>query len=137
LGKDLPGFRVGVILVKMEEPLANGKGMGPPNDEMFLLVASHMVEQMRPADPVAVVGPGEIGILVSATSPVALQMVTQRVRHAVDARLEQIGEGKASKVMIQIGLGYFDQVNSEPESILARAREAARVIRIDGHRVAA
>lgn len=137
LGKDLAGFRVGVILVKMEEPLPNGKGMGPPNDEVFRLVAGHLVEQMRPADLVAAIGVGEIAIMVSATSPVTLQLVTERVRRSVDSRLEQIGEGSGSKMMVQIGLGYFDQVNNGPELILARAREEAKVIRIDGHRVAA
>lgn len=137
LGKDLAGFRVGVILVKMEEPLPNGKGMGPPNDETFRLVGSQILEQMRPADLVAAIGPGEIGVLVSATSSTALQLVTERVRRSVDAKLEHVEEGRASRMMVQIGLGYFDQLNTDPESILARAREAAKVIRIDGHRVAA
>lgn len=92
---------------------------------------------MRPADLVAAIGPGEIGVLVSATSSTALQLVTERVRRSVDAKLEHVEEGRASRMMVQIGLGYFDQLNTDPESILARAREAAKVIRIDGHRVAA
>lgn len=136
LGRELTEYRLGVILVKVEEALEDGKGMGPPDEKVFRLLGMSISNQMRPADLVAAIGETEIGILVSAASPAGLEIVSERMRRSLHKELETMTGRRGSRLMIEMGVA-LEEKEAEPQSLLDAARASLKVISIDGRRVGA
>jgi GGDEF domain-containing protein len=136
LGRELTEYRVGLILVKVEETLEDGKGMGPPDGKVFRLLSMSIANQMRPADLVAAIDEREIGILVSAASPTGLEIVSERIRRSLNKELESMAREHGSRLMIEMGV-VSEENDADPDSLLSAARASLKVISIDGRRVGA
>lgn len=135
LGRELAEYRVGLILVKVEEA-REGSGMGPADEKVFRLLGMSIANQMRPSDLVAVIDEKEIGILVSAASPTGLEIVSERIRRSLGKQVETMARGYGSRLMIEMGAVSNDN-GADPDSLLEAARAAFKVISIEGRRVGA
>ncbi|MDI6856823.1 MAG: diguanylate cyclase [Dehalococcoidia bacterium] len=136
LGRELAEYRVGLILVKVEEPVRDGSGMGPADEKVFRLLGMSIANQMRPSDLVAVIDEKEIGILVSAASPTGLEIVSERIRRCLGKEVETMARGYGSRLMIEMGIVSGDD-GADPDSLLEAARVSLKVISIEGRRVGA
>jgi GGDEF domain-containing protein len=92
---------------------------------------------MRPTDLVAIVGDREIGVLVSVASPMALQIVAERVRRSLQSKLEEVSRQPGANLMVQMGSASLDGTHSDPGALLKAARSSFKVIHLEGKRVSA
>ncbi len=128
LGKDLAEYRVGVILVTVEErPAAGGKSR-IPDDEVFRRFGGHLLNQMRPSDVVAAISGSEMAILASAGSTQALSSIVSRLRRSLEARASAIGGESAERLLIRLGYASLSSSDPEPEALLEAARNDLSVV---------
>ena len=136
LGRQMSEYSVGVVLMSMEEMGCDGKGMAPAEKTLHL-IGSSIAGEMRPTDLVAIVGDREIGVLVSVASPMALQIVAERVRRSLQSRLEEVSRQHGANLMVQMGSASLDGTHSDPEALLKAARSSFKVVHLEGKRVSA
>ena len=129
-------YSVGVVLMSMEEMGCDGNGMAPAEKTLHL-IGSAIAGEMRPTDLVAIVGDREIGVLVSVASPMALQIVTERVRRSLQGKLEEVSRQPGVDLMVKMGSASLDGTHSDPEALLKAARSSFRVVHLEGKRVSA
>jgi diguanylate cyclase (GGDEF)-like protein len=129
LGREVAEYRVGVIIVAIEELQEDGKGSRPADDRLYRLIGMSMAGQMRPTDLIAPIGNTEMGVLVSAASPASVQLVAERVRRSLDQNLEEIAGQSASNLSIRMGVATLNHAQSEPEALLAAARSSMKLVR--------
>jgi diguanylate cyclase (GGDEF)-like protein len=128
LGRELAEYRVGLILIDMEEQ-QDGKGTRPPDDRVFRLIGMSIASQMRPTDLVAAIGSTEVGVLVSVASPPALQPVAERIRGSLDKKLAEMAGLPGWNLTVRMGSASLNDARSAPEVLLATARRSLKVIR--------
>jgi len=136
LGRQMSEYSVGVVLMSMEEMGCDGKGMAPAEKTLHL-IGSSIAGEMRPTDLVAIVGDREIGVLVSVASPMALQIVAERVRRSLQSKLEEVSRQHGANLMVQMGSASLDGTHSDPEALLKAARSSFKVIHVEGTRISA
>jgi len=122
LGKDLAEYRVGVILVTVEEQTEGGHKLHATDDEVFRRFGTHLLHQMRPSDLVAAVSGSEMAILAAAGSTYALSGIVSRLRRSLEARAQALGGASASRLLIRMGYASLASSDSEPEALLEAAR---------------
>jgi diguanylate cyclase (GGDEF)-like protein len=136
LGGQMSEYSVGVVLMSMEEMGCDGNGMAPAKKTLHL-IGSSIAGEMRPTDLVAIVGDREIGVLVSVASPMALQIVAERVRRSLQSKLEEVSRQPGVDLMVKMGSASLDGTHSDPEALLKAARSSFKVVHLEGKRVSA
>ena len=136
MGRQMSEYGVGVVLINVEEKGRDGDGRAPA-EETLHLIGSSIAGEMRPTDLVAVVGDREIGVLVSVASPVALQIVAERVRRSLQDKLDEVSRRPGVDLTIQLGSASLDGTNSGPEGLLKAARSSFKVVHLDGKHISA
>ena len=136
LGRKMNNHTVGVVLVRMEDMGHDGKGMAPA-EATLQLVGSSIASEMRPTDLVAIMGDREIGVLVSIASPMALQIVSERVRRSLQGKLEEVSRQSDVNLTVQMGSASLNGTASDPEALLRVARGSFEVVHLEGKRVSA
>ena len=129
LGRELTEYRVGLILIDMEEPQQDGKGARSPDDRVFRLIGMSIASQMRPTDLVAAIGSTEVGVLVSVATPGGLQVVAERIRGSLDQKLDEMAGLPGWNLTIRMGSASLNDAQSGPEALLATARRSLKVVR--------
>jgi diguanylate cyclase (GGDEF)-like protein len=136
LGGQMSEYSVGVVLMSIEEMGRDGESVAP-TEEALHLIGSSIAGEMRPTDLVAIVGDREIGVLVSVASPMALQIVAERVRRSLQSKLEEVSRQHGANLMVQMGSASLDGTHSDPEALLKAARSSFKVVHLEGKRVSA
>ncbi len=129
LGRELAEFRVGLILIDMEEVQQDGKGSRSPDDAVFRLIGMSVASQMRPNDLVAAIGSTEVGVLVSVANPGVSQAVAERIRDTLNRKLDEMAGLPGWNLTIRMGSASLNDAQSDPEALLAAARRSFKVIR--------
>ena len=135
LGQEPAEYRVGLILVTVEETGNGRETPQPTEDKVFRVIGMHIAGQMRPSDLVAMVSGTELAVLVSAGSPVALQTISSRIRRLLGPKLKDIAGEAAPRLLLRMGAASLE--NAEPEALLAAAQNDFKVIYIGESEVTA
>jgi diguanylate cyclase (GGDEF)-like protein len=136
LAQELADYRVGLIIVTVEESRDGTAELRPAADKVFRLTGMHIASQMRPSDLVAGISGTELAVLVSTGSPVALQAISLRIRRLLAPKLQEIAGEAAPRLVIKMGSASVE--SGEPEAVLAAARTSLNLIYGgDGHASAA
>jgi len=122
LGRDLAEYRVGLILLTVEDLPRDGHKAQPTDDEIFRRIAMHVARQLRPSDLLAAISATEMAILVSAGSTAALCVVAARIEHSLEVRIGGLAGDAASRLIIQMGYASLDGEDLQPETLLESAR---------------
>jgi len=126
LGRDVAEYRVGLVLLTVEDlPRARRKPQ-PANDEVFRRIATHVARQLRPSDLLAGLSSTEMGVLVSVGSEAAVYAVASRIEHSLNVRIGGLAGEAASRLIIHIGCASLDSEQSGPEALLESARKALK-----------
>ena len=129
LGRNLAGYHVGLLLISLHERSAKDRAIRPLDEKPFQAIGTHLAEQTRPTDLVAVIGAGEIGALVSAGSMVSLQAAAVRVRRAVQEKAQEMDADGRSRLVVSLGVALLDDCDSpSPESLISAAQRALKPI---------
>ncbi len=136
MGRQVSEYGVGVVLINVEERGRDGDGRAPA-EETLHRIGSSIAAEMRPTDLVAIVGDQEIGVLVSVASPVALQIVAERVRRSLQDKLDEVSRRPDVSLTVQLGSASLDGTHSGPEGLLKAARSSFNVVHLDGKHISA
>ena len=136
MGGEMAEYRAGVVLISVDELQRDGQEISP-DDRVFRLIGAAVASQMRPSDLVAAIGDREIGVLVSTAAPASLQIVTERLRHSLHHKLEDIAREYESRLVVQMGSASLDETCSDSDALLAAARDSLKVIHLDGKHISA
>jgi diguanylate cyclase (GGDEF)-like protein len=136
MGRQMNEYGVGVVLINVEERGRDGNGRAPA-EETLHLIGSSIAGEMRPTDLVAIVGDQEIGVLVSVASPVALQIVAERVRRSLQGKLDEVSRRPGVNLTVQLGSASLDGSHSGPEGLLEAARNSFEIVHLDGKHISA
>jgi GGDEF domain-containing protein len=128
LGRDLTEYRIGVILLTVEERALDGQKPQPTDDETFRRIGMHLVDQMRPSDLVAAISSTEMAVLVSAGSTSSLGAIVSRVWRSVETRAPELAGPTASRLLIRMGNASLDSVEPKPELLLEAARNTLKPV---------
>ncbi|MGA2285875.1 MAG: diguanylate cyclase [Dehalococcoidia bacterium] len=127
LGKDLAEYRVGVILVAIEEQSEDGRKHAA-DDEVFRRFGGHLLHQMRSSDLVAAISGSEMAILASAGSTYALSTIVSRLRRSLEAKAQALGGASAPRLLIRMGYASLSSSDPEPGALLEAARNDLTVV---------
>ena len=130
LGRDVAEYRVGLILLTVEDLPPDGHKPQPADDDIFRRIATHVARQLRPSDLLAGLSNTEMGVLVSVGSAAAVFAVASRIEHSLEVRIGGLAGEAASRLIIQIGCASLDGEQSGPETLLESARNDLRSVRL-------
>ncbi|MCJ7492311.1 MAG: diguanylate cyclase [Dehalococcoidia bacterium] len=122
LARDLEEYRVGLILLSIDELPRDGQKPQPANDDVLRRVGAHIARQLRPNDLLAATSSTEMAILVSDGSEAALCAVASRIEHSLQVRIKGLAGDAAARLTIEMGLAMLDSGDLGPEALLESAR---------------
>jgi len=122
LAHDLEEYRVGLILLSVDEVPRDSRKPQPAKDEVFRRIGAHVARQLRPSDLLAAMSSTEMAILVSDGSEAALSAVASRIEHSLEVRIKGVAGDAAARLTIEMGYASLDTDGLKPETLLESAR---------------
>lgn len=122
LALDLEEYRVGLILLSIDEVPRDGHKPQPADDDVLRRIGAHIARQLRPSDLLAAISSTEMAILVSDGSEAALSAVASRIEHSLEVRIKGLAGEAAARLAIEMGLAMLDSDDLGPEALLESAR---------------
>jgi diguanylate cyclase (GGDEF)-like protein len=122
LAGDVEEYRVGLILLSIDEVPRDGHKPQAANDELFRRIGAHIARQLRPNDLLAAISSTEMAILVSDGSEAALSAVASRIGHSLEVRIKGLAGDAAGRLTIEMGFASVESHDLRPETLLESAR---------------
>lgn len=122
LARDREEYRLGLILLSIDETPPDGGKPQPADDELFRRIGAYIARQLRPNDLLAAISNTEMAILVSDGSEAAMSAVASRIGHSLEVRIGGLAGDAAGRVTIEMGLASLETDGLRPETLLESAR---------------
>jgi diguanylate cyclase (GGDEF)-like protein len=128
LAREREEYRVGLIVLGIDEVPSAGQRPQPPNDDVFRRIGAHIARQLRPSDLLAAMSNTEMAVLVSDSSEAALSAVASRIGHSLEVRIGGLAGEVASRLIIRMGCASLDGGDIRPEALLESARNGWELV---------
>jgi hypothetical protein len=115
-------YRLGLILVSIDETPQEGGKPQPVNNELFRRIGGHLTRQLRPNDLLAAISSTEMAILITDGSEAALSAIASRVAHSLEVRIRGLAGDAAGRLSIEMGFVSLEGDGSAPQTLLESAR---------------
>lgn len=126
--RDLEEYRLGLILLSIDETLQEGVKPQPVNNELFRRIGRHLTRQLRPNDLLAAISSTEMAILITDGSEAALSAIAARVAHSLEVRIRGLAGDASGRLSIEMGFASLEGDGSAPQTLLEAARSRLRPI---------